>query len=233
MSSGGDHLEPEILLALDTSTQWIGLALYDGSQVLAETTWRSYNHHTVELSPAIEELLAHCAVRPADLSVLAVATGPGAFTSLRIGLAVAKGLALALHLPVIGVPSLDFLAAGQPVDCNQLIAILQVGRGRLAAGRYTPVDGAWFPAGEAELTTTEELSKSISAPTRVCGELSAAERQLLARKRKNVLLSSPAVSLRRSGHLAELGWRRWQKGLIDDVITLSPIYLHTSADIPA
>jgi tRNA threonylcarbamoyladenosine biosynthesis protein TsaB len=82
------------------------------------------------------------------------------------------------------------------------------------------------------LTTVEELSRQITAPTRVCGELTAGERQLLARKRKNVLLSSPAASLRRPAYLAELGWRRWENGLADDVVTLSPLYLHTTADIP-
>ena len=58
--------------------------------------------------------------------------GPGSFTGLRIGLALAKGMALARHLPVIGVPTLDILAAAQPVREENLVAILLAGRGRLA-----------------------------------------------------------------------------------------------------
>ena len=67
------------------------------------------------MAPAVQCLLSRCGVLPTDLEGIGVALGPGSFTSLRIGLAIAKGMALALHLPVIGVPSLDVLVAGQPV----------------------------------------------------------------------------------------------------------------------
>ncbi|HSV85615.1 MAG TPA: tRNA (adenosine(37)-N6)-threonylcarbamoyltransferase complex dimerization subunit type 1 TsaB, partial [Levilinea sp.] len=84
-----------MLLAVDTSTQWMGLALYDGSQVLGEATWKTNSHHTVELAPALDDLLRRTGVTPGDLRALGVATGPGAFTSLRIGLALVKGFSLA------------------------------------------------------------------------------------------------------------------------------------------
>src|SRR5512140_3265452 len=104
-----------MLLAIDTSTQWMGLALFDGIQVISETIWQTHSHHTIELAPAIQQLMGRCAVQPGYLQALGVALGPGSFTSLRIGLAVAKGMALALHLPVVGVPTLDILAQAQPV----------------------------------------------------------------------------------------------------------------------
>ena len=89
-----------MLLAVDTSTLWVGLALYDGKSVISEETWLSQNHHSVELAPALASLLGRSGVTGHDLSALAIALGPGSFTSLRIGLAFIKGLALALHLPV-------------------------------------------------------------------------------------------------------------------------------------
>ncbi|HBA92180.1 MAG TPA: hypothetical protein DCZ08_10715 [Anaerolineaceae bacterium] len=82
------------------------------------------------------------------------------------------------------------------------------------------------------MQTVEELSQFIETPTHVCGEMTAAERQILARKRKNVLLASPAASLRRSSFLAEIAWRRWKTGKLDDVISLAPIYLPTREAIP-
>lgn len=222
-----------MLLAIDTSTQWIGLALYDGAQVLNESIWRTQSHHTVELAPALETLFKQTGVRPEGLQALGVALGPGSFTSLRIGLAVVKGLALALHLPVIGIPTLDFLATAQPVRDLPMAAILQAGRGRLAVGWYTAKAGAWCSEGEAQISRVEELAQSIRKPTLVCGELNAEERQILSRKRKNVLLSSPAQSLRRPSVLAELAWKRWQEGKVDEVISLSPIYLHVAEPIPS
>jgi tRNA threonylcarbamoyladenosine biosynthesis protein TsaB len=222
-----------MLLAIDTSTQWMGLALFDGVQIISETVWQTHNHHTVELAPAIQGMLTRCDLRPADLKAIGVALGPGSFTSLRIGLAVAKGMALSLHIPMIGVPSLDIVAAAEPTSDLPMAAVLQAGRGRLAVRWYTCVLGTrWQAQGEAEMTTVDELSDLIRKPTLVIGELNAHERQVLARKRKNVLLASPAHAIRRPAFLAELAWERWQAGKIDDPVTLSPIYLHVAEAIP-
>jgi tRNA threonylcarbamoyladenosine biosynthesis protein TsaB len=215
-----------MLLAVDTSTRFVGVALYNGSQVLTEEVWSSHDYHTVELAPAVQQTLARCNLKMSDLSALGVATGPGSFTGLRIGLALAKGISLARHIPLIGVPTLDVLASAQPVMDLPLMVALRAGRGRLAVARYRAASGAWEAAGEVELLTTQALSAGISQPTLVCGEFTAEERQLLARKRVNVILASPAQSVRRPSYLAELAWRRWQSGETDDPATLSPFYLH-------
>ncbi len=221
-----------MLLAVDTSTQWVGLALYDGAQVVGEVVWQSRSHHTVELAPGIADLLQRCGVRPEELKATAVALGPGSFTALRIGLAAVKGLALALRIPVVGVPTLDVLAAAQAVRELPMVCLLQAGRGRLAAGWYHASRGQWLAKGPATVTNVEALVAEIEKPTLVCGELSAAERQAFAHKKKTTLLISPAHSLRRPGFLAELGWKRWQAGKVDDAVSLAPIYLHVAEEIP-
>ena len=133
----------------------------------------------------------------------------------------------------MGVPTLDVVAAAQVVRDMPLAAVLQAGRGRLALGRYKAVDGAWQADGEPQVTTADELADKIKKPTIVCGELSAEERQRLARKRVNVQLASPAQCVRRPAVLAELAWERWQAGTQDDAATLAPIYLHVANPIPA
>ncbi len=221
-----------MLLAVDTSTRLIGIALYNGVQVLSEAVWTSSDHHTVELAPAVEETMRRAGVKVSDLTVLAAATGPGSFTGLRIGLALVKGLALARRLPILGVPTLDALAASQPVEYEQLAAVLQAGRGRLALGWYQAEENHWKPFGEVSVVDAEALARQIKQPTQVCGELTEEERHTLSRKRKNVRLASPAQSLRRPSFLAELAWKRWQDGQVDDPQTLSPIYLHLNEPIP-
>ncbi len=219
-----------MLLALDTSTRRIGVALYDAAQVLFETMWTSNFHHTVELAPAVQRALRHAGRSMDDVQAVAVAVGPGSFTSLRSGLAFAKGLALARSLPLIGVPSLDFLAASQPVSSDyRLAAVLEAGRKRLAVGWYECVEAAWQPTGRLELLTAAGLSQKIRQPTWVCGELDESARALLRRKWKNVRLASPAQSQRRPAFLAELAWARRQAGKLDDPATLSPIYLSQSS----
>lgn len=215
-----------MLLAIDTSTRFVGVALYNGFEVLTEQVWSSHDYHTVELAPAVGQTLARCSLKISDLGALGVATGPGSFTGLRIGMALAKGISLARHLPLIGVPTLDVLASAQPVMDLPLIAALRAGRGRLAVGHYRVASGVWEAAGEVELLTAQALSAGISQPTLVCGEFTAEERQLLARKRVNVILASPAQSVRRPSYLAELAWKRWQSGGVDDPAALSPFYLH-------
>jgi tRNA threonylcarbamoyladenosine biosynthesis protein TsaB len=221
-----------MLLALDTSTRTVGLALYDGVQVMYELAWTSNDFHTVELAPAVASMLERCDQEVSALQAIAVATGPGSFTGLRIGLALAKGLALVRHIPLIGIPSLDVLAAAQPTIAIPMAAVLRAGRGRLAVGWYTVTDGAWRTRAPIEVLTPKDLSQRIRTPTLVCGELSEDERRRLGRKRKNVRLASPAQSLRRPGFLAELGWQRLEAGNFDDPVTLAPIYLHYNDPIP-
>jgi tRNA threonylcarbamoyladenosine biosynthesis protein TsaB len=86
--------------------------------------------------------------------------------------------------------------------------------------------------GNLEVLDAPTLAERIQQPTQVCGELTAEVRQILGRKRKLVILSSPAQSLRRAGFLAEWAWRRWQAGQVDDPVSLAPIYLHIGEPIP-
>ena len=230
-----------MLLAVDTSTKQMGLALYDEAQVLGEFLWHSRHYHTVELAPAVADLLSRSGLTMGDIEALGVALGPGSFTSLRVGLAFIKGLALARHLPIIGIPTLDIVAAAQEVrDASTglstglpLAAVLQAGRGRLALAWYEAGESGWESKESATVTTADELAESIHKPTIVCGELTADERQRLARKRVNVLLASPAACVRRPAILAELAWKRWQAGAQDDPASLAPIYLHVANPIPS
>ncbi|OGO33612.1 MAG: tRNA (adenosine(37)-N6)-threonylcarbamoyltransferase complex dimerization subunit type 1 TsaB [Chloroflexi bacterium RBG_16_54_18] len=221
-----------MLLALDTSTRTAGLALYDGSEVLVEFTWTSLDHHTVELAPAIADAFEKARVKYSDLAAMAVARGPGSFTGLRIGFALAKGLALSRHIPLITIPTLDFLAAAQPPRDLPMVALLRAGRGRLACSWYMFLENSWRSSGSLEVLTLEELIPHFNTNTLVCGELTAEERQLLNRDCPNALLSTPAQSLRRTAFLAELAWRSWHDGQIDDPATAAPLYLHYNEPIP-
>ena len=101
------------LLAIDTATQFISIALHDGQQMLAEQTWISENHHTVELAPAVRALLINAHMTPAELSWLAVSIGPGSYTGLRIGVALAKGIATAQRIPLVAYSPLAKGKLGQ------------------------------------------------------------------------------------------------------------------------
>ncbi len=228
-----------MLLAIDTSTAQTGLALYDGVRVVSELVWYSRLTHSRELAPALVGLLGRVGVDVDALRAVGVAIGPGSFTSLRVGLAFAKGLTLGRALPLIGVPTLDVVAAAVPLPSAgserppRLAAVLQAGRGRLALVWYRPSEDGWQAETSAQVTTAEELAAKIRRPTIVCGELTEEDIRHLRRKFKNVRLASPAQCVRRPSLLAELAWKRWQAGAVDSPAGLAPIYLHVAGGPPA
>ncbi|HEX7621781.1 MAG TPA: tRNA (adenosine(37)-N6)-threonylcarbamoyltransferase complex dimerization subunit type 1 TsaB [Anaerolineales bacterium] len=222
-----------MLLAIDTSTAQIGLAVYDGANIPGELVWQSRAHHTEQLAPALVGLLERVGLTMDSIEALGVAIGPGSFTSLRVGLAFVKGLALARHLPLIGIPTLDIVVAAVPLSDRKLAAVVQAGRGRLAVGWYKPTENGWQAEGPAITTTADELEQKIRKPVIICGELNLEDRHCLGRKFKNVVLASPAQCVRRPGFLAELAWNRWKAGKTDAAASLAPIYLHVAGGLPA
>jgi len=215
-----------MLLAIDTSTAQVGLALYDGIQILGEMTWTTRQHHTVELAPAIAGLMKRSDASMDMIGALGVAIGPGSFTSLRVGLALAKGIALARHLPLVGISTMDVIAAAQPAGNHPLVVVIQAGRRRIAVGWYKFSENRWQAQGGVKGGTIDELADEIEHPTYVAGELTSEDRNRLARKRVNILLASPVHCVRRPSILADLAWARWQKNEVDEPASLAPIYLH-------
>ncbi|MEJ5241498.1 MAG: tRNA (adenosine(37)-N6)-threonylcarbamoyltransferase complex dimerization subunit type 1 TsaB [Anaerolineales bacterium] len=221
-----------MLLAIDTSTSWSGLALYHPGEVIAECTWKSQAHHTAQLAPNLEHLLRQTGTSMEAIQGVAVALGPGSFTALRVGLALAKGICLARGLPIVGIPTLDILAASQAprAGFETLLAVLQAGRGRLAVNRYTLEGEEWKAIGTPAVLTFEALLESLEAPTHVCGEFTAEQRTQLEKHPRAYLPPVPAC-VRRPAVLAELGWRRLQKGEASSLAALAPIYLHVHETI--
>jgi tRNA threonylcarbamoyladenosine biosynthesis protein TsaB len=218
-----------MLLAVDTATHMAGLALYDEArgEVPGEQMWHSANNHTVELMPRLVRMMQRLDVSVEDLTGLVVSLGPGSFTGLRIGLGVAKGLALARKLPIVGVPTLEIVARPFQAQRRPIWAIVEAGRGRICAGHYLRRKGRWRRNGPFHLTTLDELCDGANVPALFCGEIDDQGRDLIQRRLgSEAIVATPAASLRRTAYLAELGWERLQHDDSDDATTLSPIYLH-------
>jgi tRNA threonylcarbamoyladenosine biosynthesis protein TsaB len=211
-----------MLLAIDTSTRYASVALADDGRILAFRGWYSSSSHTAQLMPAIAQILRDSTMAFGDLAGIAVALGPGGFSALRVGLSIAKGLALAGQKPLVGIGTLDleawpYLGSGWPV-----CALLDSGRKEVASALFT-VDGTRARADA--ICPPEELVPEVTQPTIFCGE-GAANWESLIRK----VLGSRALMVRalpggRIGSLAELGRRRLAAGEADDAALLQPYYL--------
>jgi len=213
-----------VLLAIDTATKSVGIALHDGNQLMAEHHWISRRYHTMQLAPEIALMLRRAEKTAAGLTALAVAKGPGSFTGLRIGMALAKGLALAHNLRMVGIPTLDIVALSQPQRREPMLALIQAGRNRLAGMWYKWGSTKWEAQGELENFTWDEIIDRLEEDTYLCGEIGAEGRSIL-KDDPFAIVATPALSVRRPGILAELGWQRLRSGKTDDPSELVPIYL--------
>ncbi len=115
-------LAVDMLLAFDTATPAVTVALHDGRGVVAESTTVDPLRHGELLAPSIAGVLESAAVTPADLTHIAVGVGPGPFTGLRVGIMTARTMAAVLRLPLDGVCTLDILAAAVVVEGDFMVA---------------------------------------------------------------------------------------------------------------
>ena len=116
-----------MLLAIDTSSQYASVALHDGTRVLGEHSWLAGFEHSRSLLPNIRTLLDQAGVTAQQVTAVVVALGPGSFNGLRVGLSTAKGLAIGLGIPLVGVPTLDLVRA----EYGTADLGLNAGRGRI------------------------------------------------------------------------------------------------------
>ncbi|MCA9900163.1 MAG: tRNA (adenosine(37)-N6)-threonylcarbamoyltransferase complex dimerization subunit type 1 TsaB [Ardenticatenaceae bacterium] len=219
-----------MILAIDTATRWLGMALHDGTAVLAEMGWRCLNNHTIELTPNLQVMMQRANVTPADLDGIAVAIGPGSYTGLRVGMALAKGLALANQTPLLGISTLDIVAAAFGPFPGQLWVVAEAGRTRICTAPYEWENGRGWQTSETPIIESwESLLPKLEGRVSFAGEITAqATRQIKAADRTFQVMP-PATAVRRAGYLAELGWRRLRAGNVDDAQTLAPIYLRDPA----
>lgn len=148
-----------VLLAIDTAAPRLQLALLvnDRADVLVEDMAQG---QAERIFPAIDELLARNGLAYKDLTRIAVTTGPGSFTGLRIGLSGARGLGLALGIPVIGVPSL--LALSLTAQCDPVAVLLDARRDE---AYFQLFSGSGIPVGEPQLLPMDEARRRMPPAT--------------------------------------------------------------------
>ncbi len=225
------------VLALETATPFAGVAVVDGTGVLAESTLRAPMRHLEWLLPAAAELLRGLGLGPEGIEAVAVSRGPGGFTGLRIGIATACAWARARGVPLLGVGTLEALAslAG---PCGLILPVLDAHRGEVAGALYRAA---------ADGTLVCLMEPQVASPLVIAAEAAAA----LGRIRPNAPAPEPILllgdGLNRHGPalLAALGPRaraggphlhpraagvgllarpRLVRGVRDDPLVLLPFY---------
>ena len=213
-------------LSIDTASDWASIAVSDAGALVGEMTWRSRRQHSVQLLPAVENLLARLGVDKGKLRAVFVCTGPGGYAGLRVGVSTAKGLAFALGASIVGVGRLE-VEAYAFADCGRpVVAAHRAGRGEVAWATYQGPRSEWREVLSPRMSTSEALVVEAPPDALFCAEEGDGVEEMLTAARASVRVTPVR---RRAGVLAELGWRRLSAGDVDDARTLAPLYLREPA----
>lgn len=210
------------VLALETSTLAGGVALVDGEGLVAEYVLDVSVTHSERLLAAVDRVLADARWAPRDLEGLAVSIGPGSFTGLRIGVSTAKGLALALGLPIAAVPTLDAMAAAVPWAALVVCPVLEARRDEVYASLYRRDGEGLRREWEYLALPPAQLAARLAEPTLLIGDgaarVDSPHAQRLPPPRR---VPSPAC-------VAVLGRERLRLGDSIGAADLTPLYLRPS-----
>lgn len=218
-----------IVLALETSALAGSVALLNGDRVLAERELDPDRRSAQTLAPALFELLAAAGIVPRDVRLVATTVGPGSFTGLRVGVTTAKTFAYAVGAEVLGLNTLEILAAQTPRellgnDATEIQAVIDAQRKELYVGRFS---GREFEPLAANAIVPEQAWLDALPPgTVVTGPgLGRLESRLPA----GVVAVERPLRLPQAVTVGRLAWRDYQRGRRDNLWKLAPAYLRISA----
>ena len=211
-------------LSIDTSTRIASVSLSRKGKMLSQISWESEQNHSIELVPAIIGLIERNSIPIDSLKFISVASGPGGFSSLRVGMSTAKGLSQSLGIPIIAIPTLDleaepFRSLGLPV-CS----VIQSGKSRI----YFSVFDSSDPI-EYKVSEISEFPDMIPRKLILCGEgVELVSDAVLKKYGDGVKISKLHNPSSRIYSLSKIGYKRYLERDFDNIDKLAPIYLRSS-----
>lgn len=152
-----------LILGIESATAQVGCAIGGHEGVLASAHSARTKRHAESLVPTIRFVCQQAEVTLAEIGAVAVDTGPGLFTGLRVGVATAKAIAQALRVPVIGISSLDLLAFPFRFSDREVVAVIDARRGEVFSARYRQVPGGIQRIGEPQVWGPYDLVADLLA----------------------------------------------------------------------
>jgi tRNA threonylcarbamoyladenosine biosynthesis protein TsaB len=218
------------LLALDTSTDQAAIGLATPGGVFTVPLTNPGRRHGRDLISQIGILLGQAGIRARDLNVIAVGSGPGSYTGLRVGLMAAKTLAYATGAALVGLDSLEAVARNAPVADLRIAVVADAQRGDVYAADFLrPEPGLQVAlARECRIEALADWTSRLVAGTRVLGPGLAAPR-IAAAVLPDLVVGDASLNYPDAQRLLELATEAWQNGLRDDLWLLEPRYLRRSA----
>lgn len=219
------------ILALDTATLVSSVAIAAQDQIYAELTLQTKLTHSETMVPHIQQALEMAQLKKTELDAVAVSIGPGSFTGLRIGLATAKGMAYALGIPIVGVPTLAALAYHYPVPGVYLAPLLDAQKGNVYVAVYEWENGVLKEVRPPAVEAFDKVlvgGASMNKPIIFMGESAVRHMEKIQSAGGKVLPAMPHTVMPRAANVAMLGLKLLSEGRKDDVMQLEPLYIRRS-----
>ncbi len=210
------------VLALETSTLAGGVALLEGGRIVAEYALDIAVTHSERVMAAVDMLVRDARWRPRDVEAIAVAVGPGSFTGLRIGLGTAKGLAVALDIPVAAVPTLDAMASMLPFASLPVCPVIVARRDEVYASLYRMAGTEARREWDYLALSPHALAERLEEPTILIGDGAPRVTSVHAR------LAHAIPRIPCAAAIGVLGTARLRRGETVPADTLAPLYLRPS-----
>ncbi|MBD1400949.1 tRNA (adenosine(37)-N6)-threonylcarbamoyltransferase complex dimerization subunit type 1 TsaB [Pelovirga terrestris] len=217
------------MLALDTSSQVSSVALCQGERLVAESALHLRSTHSQSLLAQIDDLLRAAGWGPADLDLLAVVTGPGAFTGVRIGVATVKGLAQVLNLPVVSVSSLTAVAMNLPLLRRPVCVFVDARKKEVYTQLFQLHDGFPRPLNQARVIAPHEALADLPLDSCFVGDGVAVYYHLILQHGFEPSARAPACCHPiQASRVAALALQDYFKGLAQRPEQVVPTYIRPS-----
>ena len=220
-----------LILAFETSAKAVGVALHDGTSLLAESYQNTGLTHSQTLMSMAQDLLKNCQKSPSDVTHLAVAAGPGSFTGVRIGVAAAKGFAWGAEIPVYGVSTLEAMALGLGISDGHICACMDARRAQVYNAVFLAEEGKLNRVCEDRAISLEELADSlahIDGPVYLVGDGSALTWRTLKDRVPNLVMPPEYRVHQRGSGVALAASQAIARGETGNGAELTPNYLRLS-----
>ena len=216
------------VLGLETSTPVCSVGLVDDEQVVVSYSQNTGLRHAERTMAMVERAMEDAGLAPADLNGVAVGSGPGSFTGLRIGMAAAKGLCVALKLPLLAVPTLKGMAAQVVFEGMPVCALLDARRGDVYAGVYGLNAGVLMPLLPDAAIPVGDLMPKLPRPVLIVGKGALTYRDRIEAYMGEDVRFAPGAVHPNGASVALLGADALRGGHAVDVATAEPEYLRRS-----
>jgi tRNA threonylcarbamoyladenosine biosynthesis protein TsaB len=200
------------VLAIDTSNFVMGIALVEDEIVKGEMITNLKKNHSVRVMPAIQSLLAECDVVPKELDLIVVAKGPGSYTGVRIGVTIAKTLAWTLNIPLVGVSSLEVLAANAKYFGGFISPLFDARRGQIYTGLYKYHEELLETVEKDQILLSKDWARKLKEKNEkvlFIGSDYELHKEILTEELGELaVFAPPSLQLPRPGELALLGMKK-------------------------